>query len=180
MMQKEYVISYGIPHYTLNFKQEFKKCVIDDFIYCYKMAKTPNPCIECNKHLKFHYFYQKALELGCEYISTGHYAKTQYCEKYNTYVLKKSKAEKKDQSYVLYNIPADLISKILFPLADFENKEQIRKIAKDNNLTIAQKPDSQEICFIPDNNYTKFLLANGIKQISGNIVTKERKNSRTS
>lgn len=172
MMLKEYVINYGIPHYTLNFKQEFKKCVIDDFITCYKEAKTPNPCIECNKHLKFYYFYQKALELGCEYIATGHYAKTQYCEKYQSYVLKKSKAQKKDQSYVLYNIPANLISKILFPLGDFESKEQIRKIAEENELKVAKKPDSQEICFIPDNCYSKFLIENGVQAIPGNIVNK--------
>ena len=172
MMLKEYVINYGIPHYTLNFKQEFKKCVIDDFITCYKEAKTPNPCIECNKHLKFYYFYQKALELGCEYIATGHYAKTQYCEKYQSYVLKKSKAQKKDQSYVLYNIPANLISKILFPLGDFESKEQIRKIAEENELKVAKKPDSQEICFIPDNCYTKFPIENGVQVIPGNIVNK--------
>ena len=165
----------GIPHYTLSFKQEFKKCVIEDFINCYKMGKTPNPCIECNKHLKFNYFYQKARELGCEYIATGHYAKTEYSEKYKSYILKKSKAEKKDQSYVLYNIPANLISKIIFPLSDFENKSQIRAIAEENNLNIANKPDSQEICFIPDNDYAKFLIKNGIKSKEGNIVTKEGK-----
>ena len=91
----------GIPHYTLNLKKEFQKCVIDNFIEEYSKAITPNPCIECNKFLKFNYFFRKAMELECDYIATGHYAKTEYSEKYNQYVLKKSNAGKKDQSYVL-------------------------------------------------------------------------------
>ena len=160
-----------IPHYVLNFKKEFKECVIDDFIDCYKHAKTPNPCIECNKHLKFNYFYRRAQEIGCDYIATGHYAKSEFDERYNSYVLKKSKSKRKDQSYVLYNIPKNLISKVLFPLADYEDKQEIRKIAEKNNLQIAQKPDSQEICFIPDNDYANFLIKNlDKKPIPGNIV----------
>ena len=172
MMQKEYVISCGIPHYTLNFKDEFKKCVVNDFIDCYQNAKTPNPCIECNKHLKFNYFYKKALELGCDYIATGHYAKQEFSEKYNQHVLKKSNAIKKDQTYFLYNIPKDVISRILFPLQDFTDKSEIRKIAEDHGLLIAKKPDSQEICFVPDNDYASFLLRHMNKKVKlGNIVT---------
>ena len=160
-----------IPHYTLNFKDEFKKYVIDDFINCYANCKTPNPCIECNKYMKFGAMYRKAQELGCKYIATGHYAKTEYSEEYGRWVLKKSKAGKKDQSYVLWNIPKELIEFILFPLADFENKEEIRKIARDNQLQIANKPDSEDICFIPDGNYKKFLENNSdIKPELGNIV----------
>ena len=106
----------GVPHFTYNCKEEFKNYVINDFINCYANCKTPNPCIECNKYMKFGYMWEKAKELGCEYIATGHYAKTEYSEKYGRLVLKKSNAGKKDQSYVLYNIPANLISKILFPL----------------------------------------------------------------
>lgn len=113
---------------------------------------------------------------GCNYIATGHYAKTEYSEKYNRWVLKKSNAGKKDQSYVLWNIPKDLIEHILFPLSDFENKEEIRQIAKDNNLHVASKPDSEDICFIPDGNYKKFLENNSdIKPKEGNIVNKEGK-----
>ena len=118
----------GISHYTLNFEEEFKKCVIDNFIQAYSNGITPNPCIECNKFLKFNYFFKKAMELECDYIATGHYAKTEFSEKYNQYVLKKSNAGQKDQSYVLYNIPKEMISKILFPLGTFENKEESRKI----------------------------------------------------
>lgn len=161
----------GIPHFTYDYKKEFKKHVIDDFIGCYATCKTPNPCIECNKYMKFGVMYEKAKELGCNYIATGHYAKTEYSEKYKRWVLKKSNAGKKDQSYVLWNIPKDLIEHILFPLSDFETKDEIREIARQNNLNVANKPDSEDICFIPDGNYKKFLENNSeIKPRVGNIV----------
>ena len=166
----------GISHYTLNFEEEFKKCVIDNFIQAYSNGITPNPCIECNKFLKFNYFFKKAMELECDYIATGHYAKTEFSEKYNQYVLKKSNAGQKDQSYVLYNIPKEMISKILFPLGTFENKEEIRKIAEKYGLSTAKKPDSQEICFIPDNDYAGFLIKSGkVKSEKGNIINKDGK-----
>lgn len=162
----------GIPHFTFDCKNEFKKTVIDDFINCYSCCKTPNPCIECNKYLKFGLMWEKAKEMGCEYIATGHYAKTEYSDKYNRWVLKKSNAGKKDQSYVLWNMPKELVGHILFPLSDFEEKSQIREIAAKNNLKIAGKPDSQDICFIPDGNYKKFLENNSnLKPKEGNIVT---------
>ena len=166
--------SIGIPHFTYDYKKEFKEYVINDFINCYANQITPNPCIECNKFMKFGFMYEKAQELGCEYIATGHYAKTEYSEKYKRWVLKKSNAGKKDQSYVLWSIPKELISKILFPLSDFESKEQIRDIARDHNLKVANKPDSEDICFIPDGNYKKFLETNSdIKPKVGNIVNKK-------
>ena len=161
----------GIPHFIYNFKEEFKKYVIDDFINCYANCLTPNPCIECNKFMKFGLMYEKAKELGCEYIATGHYAKTEYSEEYGRWVLKKSKAGKKDQSYVLWNIPKELIEHVVFPLADFESKDEIRKIARENNLKVANKPDSEDICFVPDGNYKRFLEENSeIKPKKGNIV----------
>ena len=147
----------GIPHFTFNYKDEFKKYVIDDFINCYANCKTPNPCIECNKYMKFGIMYEKAKEMGCEYIATGHYAKTEYSKKYERWVLKKSNSGKKDQSYVLWNIPKQLLEHIVFPLGNFESKDEIRKIASENNLKVANKPDSEDICFIPDGNYKKFL-----------------------
>ena len=160
-----------IPHYTLNFENEFKKYVIDDFIKCYKNCKTPNPCIECNKYLKFGIMWEKAKELGCNYIATGHYAKTEYSEKYGRCVLKKSNAGKKDQSYVLWNMPKDLVEHLVFPLADFENKDEIRKIANEHKLRVANKPDSEDICFVPDGNYKRFLEENSdMKSQEGNIV----------
>ena len=161
----------GIDHFTFDFKDQFKKYVINDFIECYSNCKTPNPCIECNKYLKFGEMYEKAKELGCKYIATGHYAKTEYSEKYGRWILKKSKAGKKDQSYVLWNIPKELLEFIIFPLSDFESKDEIRKIAKDNNLKVANKPDSEDICFVPDGNYKKFLEDNSnLKPTKGNIV----------
>lgn len=161
----------GIPHFIYNFKDEFKKYVIDDFINCYANCLTPNPCIECNKFMKFGLMYEKAKELGCEYIATGHYAKTEYSEEYGRWVLKKSKAGKKDQSYVLWNIPKELIEHVVFPLADFESKDEIRKIAREHNLKTANKPDSEDICFVPDGNYKRFLEENSeIKPKKGNIV----------
>ena len=166
--------SIGIPHFTYDYKKEFKEYVINDFINCYANQITPNPCIECNKFMKFGFMYEKAQELGCEYIATGHYAKTEYSEKYKRWVLKKSNAGKKDQSYVLWSMPKELISKILFPLSDFESKEQIRDIAREHNLKVANKPDSEDICFIPDGNYKKFLETNSdIKPKVGNIVNKK-------
>ena len=163
-----------IPHFTYDYKNEFKKYVIDDFINCYSNCKTPNPCIECNKYMKFGIMYEKAKELGCKYIATGHYAKTEYSEKYKKWVLKKSKAGKKDQSYVLWNIPKELIQYVLFPLAEYESKEQIRNIAKKYELKVANKPDSEDICFVPDGNYKKFLENNSnIKPKKGNIVNKK-------
>ena len=163
-----------IPHYVLNFKEQFNECVIKDFISEYKKCRTPNQCIECNKYLKFGLMYQKAKELGCDYIATGHYAKIEYSDKYKMNVLKKSNAGYKDQSYVLYNLPKEMTDKVLFPLGEFKNKEEIRKIAKEHNLAIAQKPDSEDICFIPDGDYKKFLEENSdIKETSGNIVNEK-------
>ena len=166
----------GIPHYTLNFKDEFKKYVIDDFINCYSNCKTPNPCIECNKYLKFGAMYKMAQELGCEYIATGHYAKIEYSEQYKQNVLKKANAIAKDQSYVLYNTPKELLDKLKLPLGTFESKAEIREIAKKHKLPVASKPDSEDICFIPDGNYKTFLENNSdIKSVKGNIVNSDGK-----
>lgn len=166
----------GLPHFIYNYKDEFKKYVIDDFINCYSNCKTPNPCTECNKYMKFGLMYEKAKELGCNYIATGHYAKTEYSEKYNRWVLKKSKAGKKDQTYFLWNIPKELIEYVVFPLSEFESKEQIREIARTNNLKVANKPDSEDICFIPDGNYQKFLETNSeIRPKKGKIINSDGK-----
>ena len=160
----------GIPHYTLNFKNEFKKYVIDDFINCYSNCKTPNPCIECNKYLKFAAMYKKAQQLQCDYIATGHYAKIEYSKEYEQNVLKTANATTKDQSYVLYNLPRELLDKLKLPLGIFNSKAEIREIAKKHNLPVANKPDSEDICFITDGDYKKFLEKNSnIKTISGNI-----------
>ena len=164
----------GIPHITYNLKEQFKCRVIDNFIDEYSKQRTPNPCIECNRYMKFGLMYEKAKELNCDYIATGHYAKMEYSEKYGRYVLKKSKNLAKDQSYVLYNLPRELLGKVVFPLGDFNSKEEIREIARKNNLKVANKPDSEDICFITDGNYKNFLSLNmNPKYIKkGNIVLK--------
>ena len=166
----------GISHYTFNYKEDFKKYVIQDFIKCYANCKTPNPCIECNRYMKFGAMLEKAKELGCKYIATGHYAKVEFSEKYNRYVLKKSNSINKDQSYVLWNIPKEILELIIFPLGEFESKDQIREIAIQHNLKVANKPDSEDICFVPDGNYKKFLENNSdIKPQEGNIVNSQGK-----
>lgn len=166
----------GIPHYTINCKDEFKNKVVDNFIQEYKEARTPNPCVECNRYLKFGSFYQKARELECNYIATGHYASIQFSNKYQQYVLKKSKEEKKDQTYFLYTIPKEILKHIIFPLQDYTSKEDTRKIAEENKLLVAHKKDSQEICFIPDDDYQRFLKKYGkYKSQKGNIVLKNGK-----
>ena len=163
--------SLGVPHFTFDYKKEFKEYVINDFIDCYSNCKTPNPCIECNRFMKFGFMWEKAKEFGCDYIATGHYAKCEYDEKYKRYVIKKSNACKKDQSYVLWNTPKELLEHIIFPLGEFESKEEIRKIANENNLKVANKPDSEDICFVLDGNYKKFLENNSdLKPKKGNIV----------
>ena len=163
-----------IPHYTINCKENFKKYVVDNFVNCYKCATTPNPCVECNKYFKFGVLFKKAIELECDYIATGHYAKIEYNSEYGQYVLKKADNILKDQSYFLYNIDKSILNKIIFPLEKYLNKDQIREIAKEHNLFIAEKKESQEICFIPDNNYKNFLNEYArINPEPGNIVDKK-------
>lgn len=161
----------NIKHYVLNYQKEFKCRVIDNFIKEYENTRTPNPCIECNKYLKFGLLYQKALELGCKYIATGHYAKVEYSEEYKKYVLKKLEDNEKDQTYFLYSIPKEVIEHIMFPLRDLKDKKSTREIAKLNDLEVAEKKDSQEICFIPNDDYKEF-LKKYVKAKSGNIVLK--------
>ena len=162
-----------IEHHTYDLKNEFKKNVIDYFINEYKNARTPNPCVQCNKFMKFGDFYKIAKALRCDYIATGHYAKIEYSEKYNQKVLKKSSENKKDQTYFLYNISNEVLEHTIFPLQEFTEKEDIRNIAKNEGLEIAEKKESQEICFIQDNDYQKFLKEYGnLKNKAGDIVLK--------
>ena len=161
----------GIEHHVFDCKKEFRCYVMDTFISEYENARTPNPCVECNQYLKFGMFYDKAKELGCKYIATGHYAKKEYSEKYKQYVLRKSSEEKKDQTYFLYTIPREKVEYIIFPLQDNVSKQDTRRLAEQNGLEIADKKDSQEICFIKDDDYQKFLKEHMKQQPKkGNIV----------
>lgn len=163
-----------IEHHILDCQKEFEEHVMKPFCQCYEKAETPNPCVECNTYLKFGTFYEKAKELECEYIATGHYVKTEYSEKYKQWVLKKANAIAKDQSYFLYGIQKEVLSKMVFPLADIENKEMVREIAKNHGLLVAEKPDSQEVCFIPNNDYVSFVQKNSKNSsIPGKIILKD-------
>ena len=160
----------NIPHYTLNYEEEFKKYVIEDFIKCYKCAKTPNPCVRCNKYIKFNYFYKKALELGCDYIATGHYAKIE--EKDGRYLLIRSDDDRKDQTYALYNFTQDQLAHTLMPCGEY-TKDRIREIAKEIGLSVYNKKDSEEICFIPDNDHGRYIKeARPLEVVPGNFVDK--------
>lgn len=145
----------GMPHYTFNFKDQFREKVIDNFIDCYEHAMTPNPCIECNKHLKFCELHRRALELGCDKVVTGHYARVRKCED-GSYQLLKGKDKGKDQSYVLYSMTQEELAHTAFPLGEY-SKDEIRKIAESNEFVNANKPDSQDICFVPDGDYVSAL-----------------------
>lgn len=162
----------GIEYHVKDLRNEFKKYVVESFVCTYMCGKTPNPCVECNKFIKFNEFYKLAKEYNCDYIATGHYAKIEYSEKYKQYVLVKAKAKAKDQTYFLYGINKDILPNILFPIADFEEKDEIRELAQEAGLEVAKKKDSQEICFIQDNNYIEFLKKHAKAETpkTGNIV----------
>ena len=161
----------GIPFYVLNFKDIFKEKVIDYFVDEYIAGKTPNPCIACNKHIKFDALLRKARGIGAEYVATGHYAKI--IEKDGRFLLIRSDDDKKDQTYALYNFTQDQLAHTLMPCGKY-TKDKIREIAKEIGLAVHNKKDSEEICFIPDNNHGNFILKqknNLVKE--GNFVDKE-------
>ena len=147
----------GIDYYVLDFRKEFSEFVIDYFVDEYVNGRTPNPCIACNKFLKFDAMAKKAGILEAEYIATGHYAKIEYDEKIRRYILKRASAKSKDQTYALYNLNQEQLSHLVLPLGEFKSKEEVREYAERHNLITARKPDSQEICFVPDNDYVSFI-----------------------
>lgn len=160
-----------IPFHCLDLRQDFKKYVIDYFAKEYIKGHTPNPCIECNKHLKFGLMLTKARELfDADFIATGHYAKIEYNEKIGRYYICESDASGKDQTYVLYNLTQEQLKHTLMPLGKY-TKDQIRKIAEDYGFLNANKKDSQEICFVKDNDYAGFIEREyNYKPIKGEFV----------
>jgi tRNA-specific 2-thiouridylase len=145
-----------IPHYVFNFQAAFERDVINYFTTEYLAGRTPNPCIACNQHLKFGALWQKARELGADFVATGHYAQIEYHENDHKYHLLKGLDNKKDQSYVLYHLDQMTLAHFLLPLGGL-TKTETRKLAKDFGFLVANKAESQEICFIPDNDYRRFL-----------------------
>ena len=163
----------NMKYYVLNFTEDFKKQVINKFVKSYETAVTPNPCIDCNRYMKFQKLYNMAKNLECNYIVTGHYARIEKVK--DKYYLKKAVDDTKDQSYVLYNLTQEQLAHNLFPLGGL-HKTEIRDIAKENGFVNASKPDSQDICFVPDGNYVKAIEKFSNKQIKGgNFIDKNGK-----
>ena len=146
----------GMLHYVFNFTDKFRECVIDRFVKSYENGQTPNPCIDCNRYLKFDKMLLRMKEIDFDYIVTGHYARVEYDENTGKYLLKKAVDSTKDQSYVLYMLTQEQLAHIKFPLGAYTKKE-IRKIAEENNFVTAHKSDSQDICFVPDGDYASFI-----------------------
>lgn len=146
----------GIPYYVLNLRREFEEGVIDYFCAEYGRGRTPNPCIACNLYVKFEALLGKAFELGARYLATGHYARLDYDGRSGRYLLRKGVDRQKDQSYVLFGLRQEQMSHLLFPLGGY-TKEETRRLARQHGLPVADKPESQEICFVPDDDYRRFL-----------------------
>ncbi len=147
----------GIDYHVLDFRDDFKKYVIDYFTNEYLNGRTPNPCIACNRFLKFDAMLKKANLLGADKVATGHYARVDFDKSSGRYLLKRAKSTAKDQTYALYSLTQDQLSHTLMPLGGFSGKDEVRKMAESLNLPTAEKPDSMEICFVPDNDYAGFI-----------------------
>ena len=159
-----------IPYYVMNFRKEFEENVIDYFAKEYLQGRTPNPCIACNRYVKWESLLTRSLSIGADYIATGHYARVVKLPN-GRYALKKSATAAKDQTYALYNLNQHQLSRTLMPVGEY-TKDEIREIAEKINLPVAHKPDSQEICFVPDNDYAKFIKEYTNQELpEGNFVT---------
>ncbi len=146
----------NIPHYVWNFAEDIQEHIIDDFTNEYLSGRTPNPCVRCNQHLKFGTLYKKVKALGADYLATGHYGKIDYDAARGMFALKKANDPKKDQSYFLYSMKKETLPSVLFPLGGM-TKVQVRELAHKYGLNTADKPESQDICFVPAAGYKKFL-----------------------
>ena len=163
-----------IPYYVMNFKDEFRNQVIDYFNAEYLNGRTPNPCIACNRYVKWEALLNRSLSIGAEYIATGHYARIEQLEN-GRYALRRASVPGKDQTYALYNLTQEQLKRTLMPDGDY-SKEQIRRFAAELGLQVADKPDSQDICFVPDGDYAFFIEKTTGKKIpGGNFVTPEGK-----
>lgn len=164
----------GMPFYVFNFTDAFRDTVIRKFIESYENGITPNPCIDCNRYMKFDKLYERAKTLGCDYIVTGHYARIE--EENGKFVLKKALDETKDQSYVLYSMTQDQLVHTMFPLGSMQ-KTEVRAIAEESGFVNADKPDSQDICFVPNGDYASVIeLQTGKESAEGNFVDKQGNN----
>ena len=159
-----------IPYYVMNFREEFDQKVIQYFMREYLHGRTPNPCIACNRYVKWESLLQRSMQIGADYIATGHYARIEQLPN-GRYAIRNSVTAAKDQTYALYNLTQEQLMRTKMPVGSYE-KSQIRAIAEDLGLNVAHKPDSMEICFVPDQDYAKFIEENSGKKIpEGNFVT---------
>ena len=171
----------GIPFYVFNFTDDFHERVISKFIRCYECGTTPNPCIDCNRYLKFDHLMRRGMELGCEYVVTGHYARIRRDEETGRYLLYKAVDLSKDQSYVLYSLTQEQLAHTAFPLGEM-TKAETRTIAEEQGFINARKHDSQDICFVPDGDYVAFMERYTGKQyepgdfldLDGNVVGRHK------
>lgn len=163
-----------IPYYVMNFKKEFQKYVIDYFMDEYLNGRTPNPCIACNRYVKWEALLTRSMEIGADYIATGHYARIDVLPN-GRYAIKHSATRIKDQTYALYNLTQDQLKRTLMPVGEY-SKEEIRAIAEKIHLKVASKPDSQDICFVPDGDYAEFIRRESKKEVpEGNFVSTDGK-----
>lgn len=161
-----------IPYYVMNFKKEFKRDVVDYFIEEYRQGRTPNPCIACNRYVKWESLLKRSMDIGADYIATGHYARIIKLDN-GRYTLMRSATLAKDQTYALYNLTQEQLSHTLMPVGEY-SKDEVREIADKINLQVASKPDSQDICFVPDGDYASFIEnSTGEKIQPGNFVDQE-------
>ncbi len=165
----------NIPHYVMNFRKEFQDCVIDYFTEEYLQGHTPNPCIACNRYVKWEALLERSLQIGADYIATGHYARIARLSN-GRLAIRNSVTAEKDQTYALYGLTQEQLARTLMPVGEY-TKEEIRRIALERGLPVAQKPDSQEICFVPDNDYAGFIdrQAQGRVPVPGNFVDRQGK-----
>ena len=163
----------GLPFRIIDAAEPFRKLVQEEFLRCYEQGLTPNPCITCNRTVKFGYLLDRARELGCDTVVTGHYARVEWDEATGQYLLKKAADRQKDQSYFLSTLTREQLSHVYFPLGEL-TKEQVRRIAEDKGFLNAKKRDSQDICFVPDGDYMTFLETfSGKKYPAGDFLDRE-------
>lgn len=163
-----------IPYYVMNFREEFDQKVIRYFMREYLNGRTPNPCIACNRYVKWESLLQRSMQIGADYIATGHYARIEQLQN-GRYAIRNSVTAAKDQTYALYNLTQEQLMRTKMPVGAYE-KSQVRAIAEELGLYVAHKPDSMEICFVPDQDYARFIEENSGKKIpEGNFVTTDGK-----
>lgn len=161
----------GIPHYCLNYREFFAEKVIGNFIDEYRRGRTPNPCVNCNRYVKFDALLAKARALGADFLATGHYGRVSFDEDRGRWTLRRARDCRKDQTYALYHFTQDQLAHTLMPLGELTGKDETRAIARDLGLAVAEKPDSQEICFVQGANYTEFLAEKAPETVQpGRIV----------